>query len=372
MQPPSLPEHIAALKPYLPGMPISELSRRVGIPAEAIVKLASNENPLGASPKALAALARTPIDLSRYPDNDCAAGCEAIAAFHDVPADWVVLGAGSESLLGILASALLAPGRSSVYSQYSFQAYVNAVQKVGARSVVVASPHLKVDLQALATAATSPTELVYVANPGNPTGTSVDPDELDAFIAGVASHTVVLLDEAYFEFMPAGLRGDSIARVRRHPNLVLTRTFSKAYGLAGLRIGYAIAQSGLADLMRRVRSPFTISEPAQVAAVAALDDAEFIRRTVETTNASREILVAELEALGMPTIESHTNFVLADVKGGAGFAKAMEGHGFIVRPVASYGLPQWVRIGLGTPEEMRRFVDVVRGLWVGEHRSAGG
>lgn len=352
----SYPTHVAALKPYVPGLPIAAVAARSGIAQDRIVKLASNENPLGASPRALAALSRAAIDLSRYPDSDCAALSDAIAAFHDVPRDWIVVGAGSESVLGNLVSTLLQPGRSTAYSQYSFQAYVNAAQKLGATSTVVASPDFRVDLEGLADAIQPSTALVYIANPGNPTGTVVGPDALEAFLGRVPAQVVVLLDEAYFEFMPAALRGDSIAWVRRHPNLVVTRTFSKAYGLAGLRIGYGIAQAGLADVMRRVRSPFTISDAAQIAAIAALEDVEFIERTIAMTDQGRTALMHGLRAKGYRCVESHTNFVLADVAGGAAFAGKMEQHGMIVRPVTSYGLAEWVRISIGTPAEIDRFL----------------
>jgi len=352
------PAHVAALKPYVPGLPISAVAARSGLAADRIVKLASNENPLGASPRALAALSSAGIDLSRYPDSDCAALSDAIARFHDVPREWIVVGAGSESVLGNVAACLLEPGRSTSYAQYSIQAYVNAVQKLGAHSTVVASPDFTVDLEGLAGSILPSTSLVYVANPGNPTGTAVDPDALKSFLGRVPPHVVVLLDEAYVEFLPPDRRGDSVAWVREHANLVVTRTFSKAYGLAGLRVGYGIAQPGLADVMRRVRSPFTISEPAQVAAIAALEDQDFIARTVAATRQGRAALVEGLASMGCRCLESHTNFVLADVKGGADFARRLEQHGLIVRPVASYGLADWVRISIGTQPEIDRLLEV--------------
>ncbi len=352
------PAHVAALKPYVPGLPISAVAARSGLAADRIVKLASNENPLGASPRALAALSSAGIDLSRYPDSDCAALSDAIARFHDVPREWIVVGAGSESVLGNVAACLLEPGRSTSYAQYSFQAYVNAVQKLGAHSTVVASPDFTVDLEGLAGSILPSTSLVYVANPGNPTGTAVDPDALKSFLGRVPPHVVVLLDEAYVEFLPPDRRGDSVAWVREHANLVVTRTFSKAYGLAGLRVGYGIAQPGLADVMRRVRSPFTISEPAQVAAIAALEDQDFIARTVAATRQGRTALVEGLASMDCQCLESHTNFVLADVKGGADFARRLEQHGLIVRPVASYGLADWVRISIGTQPEIDRLLEV--------------
>ena len=353
----SYPTHVAALKPYVPGLPIAAVAARSGIAQDRIVKLASNENPLGASPRALAALSRAAIDLSRYPDSDCAALSDAIAAFHDVPRDWIVVGAGSESVLGNLVSTLLQPGRSTAYSQYSFQAYVNAAQKLGAtfdrggrrptsgstwRAWPTRSSHRR-------RWSTSP---IPAIRPVPWSGRMRSRPSCGR----VPAQVVVLLDEAYFEFMPAALRGDSIAWVRRHPNLVVTRTFSKAYGLAGLRIGYGIAQAGLADVMRRVRSPFTISDAAQVAAIAALEDVEFIERTIAMTDQGRTALVHGLRAKGYRCVESHTNFILADVAGGAAFASKLEQHGMIVRPVTSYGLADWVRISIGTPAEIDRFL----------------
>jgi histidinol-phosphate aminotransferase len=357
------PPHIAALKPYVPAPPLSEMAARAGISEDRIVQLGSNENPLGASPKALAALSRASIDLSRYPDSDCAALCDAIARFHDVPRDWVVVGAGSEAVFGNLVATLL-PGRSTVYSQYSFMAYAGAVHKLGASSIVVPSPEFIVDLDGLAGAIQPSTALVYIANPGNPTGTALDPEALKSFLGRVPPHVVVLLDEAYFEFMPTRLRGDSTAWVRQHPNLVVTRTFSKAYGLAGLRIGYGITQSGLADMMRRVRAPFfSITDAAQIAAIAALEDVEFIERTIAMNDEGRVMLTSGLSAMGYRCIESHTNFVLANVRdagGGAEFARRLERHGVLVRAVASYGLPDWVRIGIGVRSENERLLELVR------------
>jgi histidinol-phosphate aminotransferase len=360
----SYPSHVAALKPYVRPLPLSEVAARAGVPEDRIVQLASNENPLGASPKALAALSRTSIDLSRYPDSDCAALCDAIARFHDVPRDWVVVGAGSEAVLGNLIATVLQAGRSTVYSQYSFQAYVSTVHKLGASSIVVTSPEFVVDLEGLADAIQPSTTLVYIANPGNPTGTALDPDALKSFLGRVPPHVAVLLDEAYFEFMPARLRGDSTTWVRQHPNLVVARTFSKAYGLAGLRIGYGIVQSGLADMMRRVRAPFfSITDTAQIGAIAALEDVEFIERTVAMNDEGRAMLTSGLSSMGYRCIESHTNFVLANVRdagGGAEFARRLERRGVLVRAVASYGLPDWVRITIGVRSEIERLLDVVR------------
>ncbi len=353
---PNYPSHVAALRAYVPGLPIADLAQRLNVPPGQIAKLASNENPFGASPRALQALAAAQLDISRYPDNECKELNEALADYHAVPSDWVVVGAGSESVIGNAVATVLDGGRRTAYSQYSFQAYVNAAQRIGAQSIVVPTPDLRVDLEGLSRTLGDSPNLIYIANPGNPTGTCVEPDALHAFLRGVPSHVVVLLDEAYFEFLPPSLRTDSIAWVREFPNLLVTRTFSKAYGLAGLRVGYGIAQKPLADMLRRVRPPFTVTQQAQVAAAAALHDTEFLRKTLENNDRCRSMLVKELATLGIATVESHTNFVLAKVGDGAAWAHRLERHALIVRPVNSYALPEWIRISIGTMDETMRLV----------------
>ncbi|MDB5875488.1 MAG: hisC3 [Ramlibacter sp.] len=354
------PEHILRLKTYVPGLPIEEVARRVGMPPSNIAKLASNENPLGPSPLALRALADAAPDMSRYPDNDCTALVAAIAAHCGVPPEWVVVGAGSESVIGMAVSALLAPWSATLYSQYSFQAYVNAVQRVGATAIVVPSPEFKVDLAALRQQITPEVTLIYIANPGNPTGTLASARELEDFLEGLPRDVVVLLDEAYFEYVPDSLRGNSVTWVHRYPNLIVTRTFSKAYGLAGLRAGYGIAQQPLADTLRRVRSPFSVSQAAQIAAAAALDDVEFLDATVECNRQGYEQITSTLSELGIRFLPSSANFVLANVGDGSGLARRLEKHGLIVRPVTSYGLDEWLRISIGTAQENARLADALK------------
>lgn len=356
------PAHIEALRPYVPGVPVSDLARRLKIPVGNIVKLASNENPLGASTRALQALAETPLDLSQYPDNDCTELVTAIAGQHQVPREWVVVGAGSESVIGNAVATLLCAGRKTVYSQYSFQAYVNAVQRIGASGVEIPSPDHVVDLDGLLQGLEHEPSMIYIANPGNPTGTCLDPVALEAFLNQVPPHVVVLLDEAYFEFLPPALQPDSVAWVRKFPNLLITRTFSKAFGLAGLRVGYGIAQPVLADMLKRARPPFTVSEPAQIAATAALGDQEFLARTMENNAQGMRCLQQGLQALGLRYLESHTNFLLVEVGDGLGMSRFLEHQGFIARPVNSYGLPGWVRISIGLPDQMQRLVNAMAGF----------
>ena len=360
-QAPVYPSHIEHLKSYTPGLPIEDLARRLDMPLSRIVKLASNENPLGASPRALAALAEASIDLSRYPDNDCTNLTNTLAQRLDVPTDWIVTGAGSESVIGMAAGALLTVGRSTLYSQYSFQAYVVAAQRAGATAHVVPATNFTIDLGAMRQAgAKESIALVYIANPGNPTGTCADPGELEAFIAGQPDGTVVVLDEAYLEYMPTAIRGDAVAWVRRHPHLLVTRTFSKAYGLAGLRVGYGIAQPALAGMLRRLRSPFQVSHPAQTGAAAALADSDFLTRTVEMNREGHVQLCSAFQELKLRHLPSSTNFVAVETGDSTALAGRLERHGLIARPLGSYGLKNWLRVSIGTGAENTRFLDALR------------
>lgn len=350
----TFPPHIATLKPYVPGLSTEQVAQQIGMAPSAVVKLASNENPLGASPKALAALANAAWDVSRYPDADVADLGAALAEHHGVPADWVVAGAGSEAVLGMVTAATLAPGRSAVFADYSFQAFVNGVQRSGGVPLSVPSPDHTVDLPGLLAAIRPNTALVYVANPGNPTGTLLPPADLEAFVAQVPPQVVVLLDEAYHEYVPPDQQGDATAWVRRHPNLVVARTFSKAYGLAGLRVGYGLAQAPLAGVLKRLRAPFSVTQAAQVAAIAALGDTAFLAQTVASNAQAKAVLLAGLERLDLPHLPSHTNFVLVRVGSGRTVAAALKQQGLVVRPVDNYGLPDWVRISVGTVAEVER------------------
>ena len=356
---PNVPDHIAELKAYVPGLPIENLARRIAVPVHRIAKMASNENPLGAGPLAIAAARNAVIDLALYPDNDSTALVDALSAKLGVSAEQVVVGCGSESLLTMSAAAFLAPGRSAVYTQYSFQAFVNAVQRVGARAVEVPSPNYTVDTQALLDAIRPDTSLVYLANPGNPTGTHVRQADLANFLAKVPSQILVVLDEAYFEYLPDQDGPDSLSLVKEYPNLLVTRTFSKAYGLAALRVGYGVAQVEVAAMLRRLRAPFSVSSVAQAAAIAALQDTDFLAETVRVNAEGREQLYAGFDALGLPYLRSDANFVLVKVGDGAAMAKRLEQHGLIVRPVGGYGLPAWMRVSVGAAQNNGRLLDAL-------------
>lgn len=356
--------YIRTISPYVGGRPIAEVAREIGMDESRIVKLASNENPLGMSPAARQAVMDALTETPRYPDNDGYALRQALAAHLGLPADWIVLGHGSSDILEMAARALLSESDSCVYSQYGFIVYQLAVQQAGARHIVVPARDYGHDLQAMAAAIEPSTRLVYLANPNNPTGTLACAADIAAFMEQVPPDVVVMLDEAYVEYLDPGLRTDSIALLRKHPNLVVSRTFSKAYGLAGLRIGYAAAHPALADVLNRVRSAFNTSTVAQAAALAALGDEDFLRRAVDVNRAGMAQFVAAFDALGLRHLPSHGNFVLVrmgdDEHAGNRINAALVKQGVIVRPVGNYGLGPWLRISVGTEAENARCIDALR------------
>jgi len=357
--------YVRAIAPYQAGKPIEETAREHGLRPETIVKLASNENPLGMPASARAAIEAALPELGRYPDSN---GFELKAALSrklGVPADWITLGNGSNDILEAAAAVMLAPGRSCVYAQHSFAVYPLATQARGARSIVVAARDYGHDLEAMLAAIEADTRLVFVANPNNPTGTFVGADRMAEFLARVPRHVVVVLDEAYNEYLPPELRHPSVDWVRRFPNLLLSRSFSKAYGLAGLRIGYGVAQPELTDLLNRVRQPFNCNSLAQAAAVAALADQAFVERSVEVNRRGMAQVTAAFDKLGLRYLPSHGNFVLVQVGDGAAVYQGLLRRGVIVRPVANYGLPQWLRVTIGLPEENDRFIAALRDVLQG-------
>ena len=350
------PAHIRAISPYQPGKPISELAREYGLQAERIIKLASNENPLGIPDSARAAMAAAVDDLGRYPDSNGFELKAAIAQRYTVPPDWITLGNGSNDILELAAHSLLQPGSSAVYSQYSFAVYALATQETGARAIVVPARDLGHDLDAIGAAIGADTRLVFIANPNNPTGTFLPAEAIAGFLATVPRDVVVVLDEAYNEYLDPALRFDSTRWLHQYPNLIISRTFSKAYGMAGLRVGFGLAQAELTDLMNRVRQPFNVSSVAQVAAVAALDDAEFLQRSYELNRDGLALLQSAFARMGLEFVPSHGNFVLVRVGDAAAVYEGLLRAGIIVRPVANYALPEWLRVTVGLPEENRAFL----------------
>ncbi len=350
------PEYIRSIMPYQPGKPISELAREMGIAEASIVKLASNENPLGMSARARDAAQAALSDLARYPDGGAFALKAALCRKFGVKAAQLVVGNGSNDILELAAHAFLAPGLSAVYAQHAFAVYPLATNAIGARGIEVPARDFGHDLDAMASAIAADTRVVFIANPNNPTGTFVPGAELEAFLGKVPKDVLVVLDEAYTEYLSPAQRYDAIAWLERFPNLLVSRTLSKAYGLAGLRVGYAIAHPEVADLMNRVRQPFNVSSVALAAAEAALADDEFLARSAEINRRGMAQLTGAFAAMGLEWIPSAGNFVSVRVGDAASVNAALLKQGVIVRPIAGYGMPEWLRVSIGLPEENARFI----------------
>ena len=350
------PGYVRAIAPYQPGKPISELAREMGLPEGSIVKLASNENPRGASPKAIAAMHLAIGEAGRYPDGNGFALKEALAKRYGLSASRIVLGNGSNDVLEMAARAFLAPGTSAVYSEHAFAVYPLATQATGATGIVVPARDHGHDLEGMAKAIRGDTRVVFIANPNNPTGTWLPPQAIREFLEKIPADVLVVLDEAYNEYLDADLRSDAASWSGEFPNLVVSRTFSKAYGLAGLRVGYGFAHAQVADLMNRVRQPFNVSDIAQAAAAAALFDDEFVEQSYLLNKLGMQKLTDGFLRLGLSWIPSHANFVCVKVGKGAEVFNRLLEHGIIVRPIASYGMPEYLRVTIGTESENERFL----------------
>jgi len=353
------PAYVAAMSPYQPGKPISEVARELGLMEGDIVKLASNENPLGASPKALEASRAAMADVARYPDGNCFALKRVLADFHGIKPESIVLGNGSNDVLELAALAFLCPGNSAVYAQYCFVVNRLATQARGAEGIEVAARDFGHDLAAMQNAVRDDTRVIFVSNPNNPTGTFVPPAEVRTFLEGVRGDVLVVLDEAYYEYLAPQQQSASMEWISEFPNLLVTRTFSKAHGLAGLRVGYGVAHPDVADLMNRVRQPFNVNSAAQAAAVAALGDDAFLRRSVELNRSGMQQLTTGLSALGLQWIQSHGNFVTVRVGEADRVFRQLLQRGVIVRPIAGYGLPEYLRISVGTETENNRLLEAL-------------
>jgi histidinol-phosphate aminotransferase len=350
------PGYIRSIAPYQPGKPISELARELGLNESDIIKLASNENPLGVSPKAAAAIPQAIAELSRYPDGSGYELKQALSSKLGVGAQCIVLGNGSNDVLEMVARAFLRSDAKAVYAQHAFAVYPLATQATGAQGVEVAARDFGHDLPAMLRAIDADTRVVFIANPNNPTGTFIAPGEMHAFLRQVPAGVVVVLDEAYQEYLPSELQADTIGWLREFPNLVVTRTFSKIYGLAGLRLGYAVAHESVADLMNRVRQPFNVNSVALAAAVPALGDDEFVRRSRELNFRGMEVLTEGCKRLELAYIPSRGNFLTVRVGDGAEIFRRLLRRGVIVRPVAGYGMPAHLRVTIGSEAENTRFL----------------
>jgi histidinol-phosphate aminotransferase len=351
---------VQKLSPYVPGKPVDELARELDIDPANIIKLASNENPLGASPKALEAIHNELAELTRYPDGNGFELKKRLAERCGVSLDQVTLGNGSNDILELVARAYLAPGLNAVFSEFAFAVYPIVTQAVGAQAKVVPAKDWGHDLPAMLAAIDGDTRVVFIANPNNPTGTWFGPDALSQFLAAVPEHVLVVLDEAYIEYAQGAELPDGLKYLAQYPNLLVSRTFSKAYGLASLRVGYGLSTPVVADVLNRVRQPFNVNSFALAAACAALDDVEYVTKSRNLNEVGMEQLEGGFRLLGLSWIASKGNFIAVDL--GRDSAPVYQGllrEGVIVRPVAGYGMPNHLRVSIGLPAENTRFLEAL-------------
>ena len=353
------PAYIRAIAPYQPGKPISELERELGITG--IVKLASNENPLGASPKAVAA-ARAALDqIALYPDGNGFALKDALVKRYAVAFEQVFLGNGSNDLLELAARAFLTVGDKAVFSDHAFAVYPLAIQAVGATGISVPAKDFGHDLDAMRAAAVAQrAKMIFIANPNNPTGTYLPGPELHAFMRALPSHILVVLDEAYNEYLPVECRYDSVSWLSEFPNLIISRTFSKAYGLASLRVGYGLGNAQVMDMINRVRQPFNVNSVAQAAAVEALQDMDFVQRTFDLNQRGMKQITEGLNRLGLDYIPSYGNFVSFRIADAMLVYRRLLESGVIVRPIASYAMPDYLRVSIGLETENAKFLSALQ------------
>ena len=343
---------VQGLHPYQAGKPVEELERELGL--KNIIKLASNENPLGPSEAVKQAIAGALGSITRYPDANGFDLKTALAKRYQVETNQITLGNGSNDVLEIIARTFVSPQHEVIYAQYAFVVYPIVTQSIGATGVAVPAKDWGHDLDAMAAAITDKTKLIFIANPNNPTGTCLTSAALKAFVANVPSHIIVVLDEAYYEY--ADEQEDSITWIKTYPNLVVSRTFSKAYGLAALRVGYAISHAGIADLLNRVRQPFNCSSLAITAACAALTDHDYLARSIALNQQGMADLTEFFTQYDLPFIPSKGNFITFDTgRDAAPVYLALLQLGVIVRPIAGYGIPNHLRVSIGTQQENQTF-----------------
>ena len=359
MNKPLAPDYIRAIAPYQGGKPIAELAREMGLNEADIVKLASNENPLGISPKAQMAIDEAVHTIARYPDGNSFALRQAVSEKFGVAHNQIVFGNGSNDILELAARAFLHADCEAIYSQHAFAVYPLVTQAVGATGVVVPAKNYAHDLDGFLKAITPKTKLIFIANPNNPTGTLLSKDALRAFIHVVPRHILIVLDEAYDEYLSATHKSEAISWLAEFENLIISRSFSKAYGLAGLRIGFGVMHAEVADMLNRVRQPFNVNSIAQAAAVASLADEDFVARSYALNQAGMAQLTQGFNKLGLEYIVSYANFVSFKVANAAQVNQQLLQSGVIVRPIANYEMPEYLRVSIGLFSENARFLTVL-------------
>jgi histidinol-phosphate aminotransferase len=348
------------LPTYQPGRPIEEVARELNLPADSIIKVASNENPFGPSPLAMAAMQKAIAVVNLYPDGNAFYLKQKLASKLGIEPANLILSNGSNEIIEFVAHALLTPEVDVVVSQFCFAIYPIVAKMFGADLITVPAKNYGHDLPAMLKAITPRTRIVFVANPNNPTGTLATREEVIHFVNEVPDDVLLVMDEAYIEFLDDPLDLVSLVRLGARKNLILMRTFSKIYGLAGLRIGYGIGNPEFISALEKIRQPFNVNLLSQTAALAALDDAEHVRKTRQNNFAGLEFFAKEFRELKLEYVPSHANFILVRVGEGQKFFEAMQRQGVIVRPMGGYQLPQWIRISIGTPQENERCLTALK------------
>lgn len=356
----NLNEVLASLPVYQPGRPIEEVARELHLSPDAIIKLASNENPLGPSPKAVAAMQKAATQVHLYPDGNAFYLKQKLAKNLAVKPENLVLGNGSNEIIEFVGHALMAPGTEVIASQYGFAIYPIVARLFGATPVIVPAKNYGHDLPAMLKAVTPRTRVMFVANPNNPTGTLASKKALATLVNAVPNHVLLVIDEAYLEFLDDPADFVPLIRSGKKPNLLLMRTFSKIFGLAGLRLGYGIGHPELVSALEKIRQPFNINLVAQSGALAALDDAQHVRRTRENNLKGLRFYAEQFRALGLEYVPSAANFILVRVGDGQKLFSDLQRLGVITRPMAGYQLPEWIRISVGTPAENRRCIRALK------------
>jgi len=353
-------EILSRIQPYIPGKPISHVQKELGLAN--VIKMASNENPLGCSPKATEAVRRWAENMALYPDGSCLELCEVLSSKLNVSQDQLLFGAGSDQIVEMIAQAYINPGDEAIMPIPSFPRYETVTRIMDGNPIEIKlNRDYRLDLHAYIGSITPRTRILWVCNPNNPTGTIITSDEQQEFLKRVPESILVVLDEAYYEYAKSDNYPDSIRLLDSYPNVIILRTFSKAYGLAGLRVGYAISSSRIISNLNKVRAPFNVNSAAQAAALAAINDDEFLNLSVVNNRAGKLYLYEAFSALGLSYIPTHANFVMINLnRDSSEVFNTLLGEGIIVRPGIPFGMPSWIRLTIGTPQENELFIKALK------------